>query len=254
MTIIPKSHPRAKSLIIREKLVDGFDKGLVAKEGLLAQGRGEAFDYLLGEITGKAAQKAIKAASVLLLQAQKPVISVNGNIAALCSKELVKLAKITSSKLEVNLFYGTEERKKAIVKRLKKYGATKIYGTNLSNSTKLNGIDSARRIVDKDGIYDADVVLVPLEDGDRTMALKKAGKKIITFDLNPMSRTAITADITIVDNVTRGIELLINECKNNNKKSSKNLQKILNNFDNKKNLKLSVLQINSNLKRMKKIA
>ena len=110
MTIIPKSHPRAKSLIIREKLVDGFDKGLVAKEGLLAQGRGEAFDYLLGEITGKAAQKAIKAASVLLLQAQKPVISVNGNIAALCSKELVKLAKITSSKLEVNLFYGTEEK------------------------------------------------------------------------------------------------------------------------------------------------
>ena len=89
---------------------------------------------------------------------------------------------------------------------------------------------------------------------DRTMALKKAGKKIITFDLNPMSRTAITADITIVDNVTRGIELLINECKNNKKKPSTNLQKILKNFDNKKNLKLSVLQINSNLKRMKKIA
>ncbi len=49
MTIIPKSHPRAKSLLIREKLVSGFDNGLVAKEGLLAQGRGEAFDYLLGE-------------------------------------------------------------------------------------------------------------------------------------------------------------------------------------------------------------
>ena len=47
--LIPKSHPRVKSLLIRERLVDGFDKGLVAKEGLLAQGRGEAFDYLLGK-------------------------------------------------------------------------------------------------------------------------------------------------------------------------------------------------------------
>ena len=40
MQLIPKSHPRAKSLLIREKLVEGFDKGLVAKEGLLAHGRG----------------------------------------------------------------------------------------------------------------------------------------------------------------------------------------------------------------------
>ena len=54
-----------------------------------------------------------------------------------------------------------------------------------------------------------DVVLVPLEDGDRTIALKKAKKKIITFDLNPLSRTARTADITIVDNVTRAMKLLV---------------------------------------------
>ena len=59
MSLIPKSHPRAKSLFIREKLVKGFDNGLVAKEGLLAQGRGEAFDYLLGEKTGKSAKKAM---------------------------------------------------------------------------------------------------------------------------------------------------------------------------------------------------
>ena len=76
MPIIPKSHPRAKSLLIREKLVNGFDNGLVAKEGLLAQGRGEAFDYLLGEKTGKAATNAIKAAAAQLLLAEMPVISV----------------------------------------------------------------------------------------------------------------------------------------------------------------------------------
>ena len=49
MTVIPRSHPRYQSLLNREKLVKGFNIGLVAKEGLLAHGRGEAFDYLLGE-------------------------------------------------------------------------------------------------------------------------------------------------------------------------------------------------------------
>jgi len=51
MTLIPQSHPRAKSLQIRDMLVNGFDQGLVAKEGLMAHGRGETFDYLLGERT-----------------------------------------------------------------------------------------------------------------------------------------------------------------------------------------------------------
>ena len=51
MTLIPKTHPRARSLLVREKLVSGFDSGLVAKEGLIAHARGEAFDYLVGEKT-----------------------------------------------------------------------------------------------------------------------------------------------------------------------------------------------------------
>ena len=92
---IPKSHPRYLSLQVREKLVDGFDKNLVAKEGLLAHGRGEAFDYLIGEKTTKSAKNAIKAAAYMLNQAQNSVISVNGNFAALCPKEIIQLAKKT---------------------------------------------------------------------------------------------------------------------------------------------------------------
>ena len=111
-------------------------------------------------------------------------------------------------------------------------------------STKLKGIDSARRIVDKNGIFSADVVLVPLEDGDRTIALKKVKKKIITFDLNPLSRTAQTADVTIVDNVTRAMKLLVSE--------SRKKSKIQNTFDNKKNLKITILEIQKNLKRRAK--
>ncbi len=254
MSLIPKSHPRAKSLLIREKLVKGFDNGLVAKEGLLAQGRGEAFDYLLGEKTSKTATQAIKAAAAQLLVAEMPVISVNGNIAALCPKQVVKLSKQIKAKLEVNLFYSNEKRKMSIIKTLKKNGANEILGAKTTSSKKLPGIDSARRIVDKDGIFVADVVVVPLEDGDRTMALRKAGKIVITFDLNPFSRTSQTANITIVDNVTRAINLLIDESKKLSKKNQKSLQKIIDDFDNKKNIRENIIQIKNNLDRRAKIA
>ena len=246
MTLIPKSHPRLDSLLIREKLVKGFDNNLVAKEGLLAHGRGETFDYLLGEKTSKSAKEAIKAAAFMLKNAQNSVISVNGNFAALCPQEIIQLANYTNSKIEVNLFYSTEKRKKAITKILKKSGAKEIFGLNKKSSVKLSGIDSNRRIVDKNGIFSADVVLVPLEDGDRTIALKKAKKKIITFDLNPLSRTAQTADITIVDNVIRAMKLLVIE-------SQKKTQK-MSNYDNKKNLQVSILEIKKNLERRAKNA
>ncbi|MDC0150181.1 phosphopantothenate/pantothenate synthetase [Nitrosopumilus sp.] len=244
MTTIPKSHPRLNSLLIREKLVNGFDNNLVAKEGLLAHGRGEAFDYLIGEKTSKSAKEAIKAAAIMLKNAKNSVISVNGNFAALCPKEIVELAKNTDSKIEVNLFYSTKKRKKAITEILKKSGSKEIFGLNKKSSVKLSGIDSARRIVDKNGIFSADVVLVPLEDGDRTIALKKAKKKIITFDLNPLSRTAQTADITIVDNITRAMKLLVKE---SNKSIGRNSK-----YNNKKNLQVSILEIKKNLERQAK--
>jgi 4-phosphopantoate--beta-alanine ligase len=242
---IPKSHPRFISLQIREKLVKGFDNNLVAKEGLLAHGRGEAFDYLIGEKTLKSAKKAISAAAYTLQNAKNPVISVNGNFAALCTPEIIKISRILGAKIEVNLFYGPESRKKAIVKVLKKSGAKEVLGTNPKSARKLKGLNSARRIVDKDGIYSADVVLVPLEDGDRTLALKKAKKKVITFDLNPLSRTAQTANITIVDNTTRAMKLLITACKKKKIKSS---------YNNKKVLSESISEIKKNLQRRAKLA
>jgi 4-phosphopantoate--beta-alanine ligase len=244
--LIPKSHPRAASLYIREKLVLGYKSGLVVEEGLLAHGRGEMFDYLIGEKTSKYALKAIKVASEALILAKSPVISVNGNFAALCPKEIVQLANIANAKIEINLFYGTKRRKKNIAKMLQKNGAMEILGLDPKYSRIIPNLDSARRIVDERGIFSADVVLVPLEDGDRTIALNKFGKKIITFDLNPLSRTAQTADITIVDNVIRGMKILIDYSKKNIKK--KNLSKTK--FNNKKNLSESISLMKKNLWRM----
>ena len=243
---IPKSHPRFVSLSIREKIVKGYNDGLVAKEGLLAHGRGEAFDYLVGEKTTRTAKAAINAAAATLLSAQSPVISVNGNVAALCPKEIVQLAKATKAKIEVNLFYYDENRKKKIVKSLKKAGAKQVLGINPRSYRRIGGLDSPRRIIDKDGIFAADVVLVPLEDGDRTEALQKIGKTVITFDLNPLSRTAQTADITIVDNVIRGMRLLLSACKKS--KTAKT------NFNNKRSLSSAVSEIKNNLKRRGSLA
>jgi 4-phosphopantoate--beta-alanine ligase len=244
--LIPRSHPRAASLHIRERLVRGYRDGLVVEEGLLAHGRGEMFDYLIGEKTSKTSHDAIKAAARMLLLAKRPVISVNGNLAALCPKEIILLAKVAVAQIEVNLFYASGKRKKAIANTLKKNGAKEVLGLDAKFSQKIPNLDSARRVVDERGIFIADVVLVPLEDGDRTIALKKFGKKVIAFDLNPMSRTAQTADITIVDNVTRGMQILIEVCR---KMKKSHLSKKFK-FDNKKNLDQSISIIKNNLGRM----
>ncbi|MDI6643305.1 MAG: phosphopantothenate/pantothenate synthetase, partial [Candidatus Hodarchaeaceae archaeon] len=179
---ISPRHPRAESLHIRERLVKGFEAGLVVPEGLAAHGRGEAFDYILGERTTEQAKRAIEAAAAMFLLAKRPVISVNGNVAALVPSEIVSLARITNAKLEVNLFHSSTKREIAIARWLRKHGAGEVLGTDKKFSTRIKEIHSDRRKVDRRGIAAADVVLVPLEDGDRTEALKKLGKHVIAID------------------------------------------------------------------------
>nr|AIE93517.1 4-phosphopantoate---beta-alanine ligase (pps) [uncultured marine thaumarchaeote AD1000_38_A02] len=125
---IPKEHPRAHSLKIRAKMSDSFKSGILSQNGLIAHGRGEAFDYILGENTNKISLKTIRVATAQLLLSDS-VISVNGNSAALCSKEIVKLSKLTNSKIEINLFHKSPTRVKNL-SIIKKHGAIDIYGEN----------------------------------------------------------------------------------------------------------------------------
>ena len=236
--VIPSDHPRAKSLYTREMLVNGFRRGLVVPEGLIAHGRGEAYDYLLGERTTETAQRAIKAAAAILLLSNRPVISVNGNTAALCSNTVVELAKVTGATIEVNIFYRTKEREMAIEAELALHGAKKVLGVGLKASARIPELQSERRHVDPDGIYAADTVLVPLEDGDRTEALIKMNKTVITIDLNPLSRTSRAANITIVDNVVRAMPALVEAA--SNLRGTKSLRKIADDFNNRKNLSESI--------------
>ncbi len=233
---IPTNHPRAESLRIRETLIRYWkDHHIVADSGLIAHGRGEAFDYLIGETTIPPAQEATTAAAAHLLLARKPVISVNGNAAALASKELVKLSHLSGAALEVNLFYRTRERIEAIGNLLYEAGASKVLGLGDDNSHAIiPELNSGRRITDRSGIFSTDVVLVPLEDGDRTEALRKLGKIVLTIDLNPLSRTAQTASVTIVDNLVRAIPNLVSEVnrlKSEDKQEEK-CRKIVDRYDN----------------------
>ncbi|MXX20366.1 MAG: phosphopantothenate/pantothenate synthetase [Cenarchaeum sp. SB0665_bin_23] len=242
---VPKSHPRYESLRIREMLSAGFLSGAVALEGVMAHGRGEALDYILGEETPTTSKAAARAAAATLLLSSYPVISVNGNVAALCSREIVNLSCVSSSKIEVNLFYDSMQRRRIIIGMLRRAGAREVLG--LEKTSVIEGFESARRMTSYDGIYKADTVIVPLEDGDRTQSLVDMGKKVITIDLNPLSRTARTASITIVDNIVRALPLLASYCREMKSYDTKQLEEIVE-FDNMINLKECVQHIKEGLK------
>lgn len=209
MTEIPLSHPRYHSLKLRERLLVGLKAGLASEAGLLAHGRGEAFDYLLGETTRDFAIEAIGAASAYLLLARRPVFSVNGNSASLAGAELVAFAAAFDAvALEVNLFHHSPERSARIAEHLRSLGATRVVESATDAAIALPGIASARRNMNPDGLAAADVVVVALEDGDRCQALVEAGRTVIAIDLNPMSRTARMAHVSITDELTRAIPLL----------------------------------------------
>ena len=241
MTDIPKDHPRYHSLITRELIVKGVESGITSTNGLIAQGRGEAFDYLIGETTIASAGDAQYAASAMLLLAKRPIISVNGNSAALVPDELVELSILTGAALEVNLFYRTEDRVLNIIKHLKAHGAQDILGE--SPDAAIPGLSSERGKVCRAGIYSADVVFVPLEDGDRCEALMSMGKQVIAVDLNPLSRTAQKATITIVDNITRVMPNILKMVTELNKNHNNKLFDIIDNFNNKKGLDDAIMSM-----------
>ena len=206
--MIPKDHPRYKSLVTREHLADCARKGIVSWEGLTSHGRGEAFDYLLGEKTSGSARRAERTAAALLRTASRPVISINGNTAALAAREIAILQKACGAKIEVNLFHRTPERVQQIETLLRDAGVDVFSG----EAERLLPLSHDRAFCRREGMYAADVVLVPLEDGDRCEVLIGMGKKVIAIDLNPLSRTAKTATLTVVDEVTRALPVIADAC------------------------------------------
>lgn len=209
MSDIPESHPRYRSLITRKQLADFAADGVVSMEGLTSHGRGEAFDYLIGEKTPAVALEAEKLAARVLLAAAHPVLSINGNTAALAAKEIAELQQASGAEVEVNLFHRTDERIAKVTGVLTAAGVVVSAGP----VERCVPLPHDRGLCRPDGIGTADVVLVPLEDGDRCGALVGMGKIVITVDLNPLDRTSKMATIPIIDEVTRALPNIAAECR-----------------------------------------
>ena len=230
MAEIPDGHPRKVSLIARQNLVDAAAEDLLAASAMIAHGRGEAFDYLLGEATSGSARLAIREMAARLMVASNPTISVNGNTVVLAGHDLIRVAAILGCPIEVNLYYRTPERVSGLLSRLEQQAAevargpapegwsgdwsAAIASVSLlggSPDDTIPGLEGPRSVCCSGGIGGADAVLVPLEDGDRCEALVGMGKQVLVVDLNPLSRTAMTATVTVVDEVSRAASILLSE-------------------------------------------
>ena len=230
MAEVPRSHPRYNSLMGRKLLTDAAADGLLAESALIAHGRGEAFDYLLGEKTSESALMAIKQAAALMIASNKCVISVNGNAVALSAANLIRCAAVLQCPIEINIYYRTTERMNALNSRLQavkrdvmeseapngwsgdwKDAVNNVLIIGTEPNGRIPNLEGPRANCCKEGILEADLIFVPLEDGDRCEALMNMGKSVIVVDLNPLSRTAKMATVTIVDELTRVIPLLISQ-------------------------------------------
>lgn len=91
-------------------------------------------------------------------------------------------------------------------------------------------------------------MLVPLEDGDRCDALVKMGKKVIAIDLNPLSRTAKAATVTIVDNIVRAVPNMAVMAKEMKALDAAELEETVEEFHNNKALAQALDDMMDNLK------
>ena len=206
------SHPRYQSLLLRHRLEEAEKQGMLAGSAMIAHGRGEAYDYLLGEQTIPSAHEATLHALRALKNAERPIISLNGNAVALAGEQLLALAQQLKCPVEINIFYRSPERMSALLERLetiKKERSLDVEILGASPNARIPGLKGPRAKCTQEGIIDSDVILVPLEDGDRCEALVAMGKTVIVIDLNPLSRSAKMGTITIVDELTRVAENML---------------------------------------------
>lgn len=243
MNNIPKDHPRYKSLMVRERLADAVEKGLVNPTGLISHGRGEAFDYLMGEKTLPPSLEAEKAAAAYLLRAKRPLVCVNGNAAALDAENLIALSETIPAPLEINIFHRTEERMKLLIEYMESQGCKEVLGG--TPEARIPGLNHDRALCTKT-LFDCDAIVVPIEDGDRAEALVKMGKVVISIDINPISRTSKTATVPISDELTRALKNIIRfieELRGNDAE----IDRIIKSYDSNRNRKELLREISSYL-------
>lgn len=241
--MLNKDHPRYESLVYREKIVEAHKNGILADSGMIAHGRGETYDYLIGEKTTQNSINTIEIAACYFLTRKKPVLSVNGNTTALVAEDIAELSDILDIPVEINLYYRTPERIKNIERVYKELGVRELLGTDDDDFIDTPDLNGPRSPVSIEGINKSDLIFIPLEDGDRAEKLSALEKDIVNVDLNPLSRTAVTSTVTIVDNIVRVMPKLIESVKKFSDYDSDILIERIDNFNNKDNLDTAIQDI-----------
>ncbi len=229
--------------MVRERLADAVEKGLVNPTGLISHGRGEAFDYLMGEKTLPPSLEAEKVAAAYLLKAKKPLVCVNGNAAALDAENLIALSETIPAPLEINIFHRTEERMELLIKYMESQGCKEVLGR--IPEERIPGLNHDRALCTKT-LFDCDTIIVPIEDGDRAEALVKMGKVVISIDINPISRTSKTATVPVSDELSRALKNIIRfveELRGNDAE----IDRIIESYDSNRNRKELLQEISSYL-------
>ena len=129
-------------------MAEGVKKGYTSSQGLIAQGRGECFDYLLGERTtalGRGGHESSRGPAAPGGAAGAERQRQRGR--ALAAEEMVALADALSIPLEVNLFHRSEERVKKIADLLREKGAKEVLGEHPDASVP--GLEHARALASK---------------------------------------------------------------------------------------------------------
>ncbi|MBT7245317.1 MAG: DUF137 domain-containing protein, partial [Euryarchaeota archaeon] len=155
---------------------------------------------------------ATREAAARLVKSNKPVLSLNGNAIALAGQEFLTIASQLGCPIEINIFYRTPQRMGALIGHLKMLNQKLDLDVEIMGGipdARIPGLEGPRGACQQDGIFEADTVLVPLEDGDRCEALMAMGKTVLVIDLNPISRSSRGCTVGIVDEVTRVAKNLI---------------------------------------------
>ena len=80
-----------------------------------------------------------------------------------------------------------------------------------------------------------------------SLFMKNMGKKVIAIDLNPLSRTARKATVTIVDNILRAVPNLSVQAQRLSSASRADLERIVQGYDNNRILKDAAMEMRNHL-------
>ena len=164
MSDVPKTHPRYLSLALRDTIVAGVEQRdylcpwayrARAWGGFRLPHRGNDTTLRDGGNPRGGGDASSRSTPCHLRQ--------RAMLAALAPDGLIALGRVLNAPLEVNIFHTETGREQRIREHLLKHGASDVLMP--TTQAQLSYIDSNRKFVHPDGIFKADVVFVPLEDG-----------------------------------------------------------------------------------------